>query len=86
MPFAVDAIHEAWRFETEQIEGLLDPMGPRHGIKTLTHTATGVEVVHEKYDLLNLFLLFAQNRCMGAARDYERQVEVEGDRLSLIHI
>lgn len=83
MPFAMDASGEAWRFETDELEGVLNPMGARHGIKTLTHRPTGVDVVHEKYDLLNLFLLFAQNRCMGAARDYERQVEVDGDRLTV---
>ncbi len=81
MPFAPDETSGRWRFETEEMEGLLEPMGARHGIKTLTHKATGVDVVHPRYDVLNLFLLFAQNRCMGAARDYEREVEVEGDAL-----
>jgi hypothetical protein len=55
----------------------------RHGIKSLIHSPTGAEVVHEKYDLLNLFLLFAKNRCMGAARDYERTIEVAGDRATI---
>jgi len=83
MSFTMDKSSGTWRFETAELDGLLDPLGRRHGIKTLTHRASGVDVVHEKYDLLNLFLLFAQNRCMGAARDYEREVEVEGDQMAV---
>lgn len=84
MPFAMDRSSGMWRFETDEMEGLLDPVGARHGIKTLTHRATGVDVVHEKYDLLNLFLLFAQNRCMGTAREYERDVKFEGGRMTVL--
>jgi hypothetical protein len=83
MPFAMDAIHMGWRFETDEMAGRIDPGGARHGVKALTHKATGVDVVHERYDLLNLFLLFAQNRCMGAAREYDREPAVEGDRLTV---
>ncbi len=82
MPFAADD-SGTWRFETDEMSGMLEPMGARHGVKTLTHKATGVDVVHEAYDLLNLFLLFARNRCMGAARQYEREVEVDGDELTV---
>jgi hypothetical protein len=83
MPFTMDKETGMWRFETEQMSGLLDPVGARHGVKTLTHLDSGVDVVHEKYDLLNLFLLFAQNRCMGSAREGQREVEVQGDRATV---
>lgn len=83
MPFIESATQTGWSFETDELTGLLDPTGARHGIKSLTHRATGVDVVHEKYDLLNLFLLFAQNRCMGAARDYEREIDAGEDRLTV---
>ncbi len=83
MAFALDKSSGMWSFETDEMVGLLDPVGARHGVKSLTHRASGVDVVHEKYDLLNLFLLFAQNRCMGTARDYEREVHVEDDQMRL---
>lgn len=83
MPFEHDAESGWWRFETDELRGMMEPEGARHGIKTLVHTPTGVDVVHPDYDLLNLFLLFARNRCMGAARDYEREVDVDGDAMSV---
>ncbi len=83
MSFELHASTETWHFETEQMMGRLDPTGERHGIKSLTHRASGVDIVHEKYDLLNLFLLFAQNRCMGTAREHAREYHAEGDRISV---
>lgn len=83
MAFELHASSKMWHFETGEMAGRLDPTGARHGVKTLTHKASGVDVVHEKYDLLNLFLLFAQNRCMGSAREHSREYHPEGDRISV---
>jgi len=83
MRLSYDAPNEIWSFETEDLVGTLDPTGPRHGVKTLVHKPSGLDVVHPKYDALNLFLLFATNRCMGAARALERTVEAGDDRLTV---
>jgi hypothetical protein len=81
MPLTYDSQREGWVFETEQLSGFLLPYGERHGIKTLVHKPTGLDVVHPKYDVLNLFLLFSTNLCMGQARQLERSVVQEGDSL-----
>ncbi|MGC9318613.1 MAG: hypothetical protein ACP5KN_11350 [Armatimonadota bacterium] len=83
MPFEHDAETGWWRFETDELEGMLEPEGSRHGIKTLTHRPTGVDVVHPDYDVLNLFLLFSTNKCMGTVRDYERKVQAQGESLTV---
>lgn len=74
-----DPDQNGWQFETELLKGFLLPFGARHGVKTLVHKPTGIDVVHERYDLLNLFLLFSTNLCMKAARDYDRTARQEGD-------
>jgi len=61
MGFIEDAEGAGWRFDAEEMTGLLDPRGERHGVKSLTHRTSGLDVVHEKYDLLNLFLLSRRN-------------------------
>ncbi len=76
-----DAERQGWSFETSELSGFLLPTGARHGLKSLVHKPTGLEVVHPKYDLFNLFLLFSTNLCMGTLRDWERSVAVEGDSL-----
>lgn len=70
-----DADANGWHFETADLEGFLLPHGQRHGIKTLVHRPTGIDVVHPDYDVLNLFLLFSTNLCMGTAREKDRTVE-----------
>jgi len=30
-----------WRFETDELSGMLQPEGARHGIETLMHKPTG---------------------------------------------
>ncbi|MDW8368430.1 MAG: hypothetical protein RMK49_21505, partial [Abditibacteriales bacterium] len=68
-----------YNFETAEMKGWLLPEGQRHGVKTLVHKPTGIDVVHPQYDVLNLFLLFSTNHCMGTAREKERTVRAEGD-------
>ena len=75
-----DAEQNVWHFETEQMAGHIQPDGDRHGIKELTHKPTGAQVVHPKYDLLNLFFMFSQNHCMGQARENERSITSEAMR------
>lgn len=83
MQLTLDPDQNGWHFETEELQGFLLPEGQRHGVKTLVHKPTGVEVVHPKYDLLNLFLLFSTNHCMGTARENERTISAEGDTVKV---
>jgi hypothetical protein len=84
MSLSYDAANDIWTLETEELTGTLQPQGQRHGLKTLVHRPTGIDVVHPDYDVLNLFLLFATNRCMGQARTLERTVE-GGDGALTVH-
>ena len=83
MKLSRKAESEVWEFETEELEGTLQPEGQRHGIKTLVHRPTGIDIVHPDYDVLNLFLLFTTNRSMGTARALEREVEGGEDRVTV---
>lgn len=83
MAFAWDEKDGLWHFETPALLGTLNPNGSRFGIKRLVHRATGTNVVHPLYDVYNLFLLFARNRCMGQARELAREVSVSGNSLSI---
>ena len=47
------------------------------------HKPTGTDVVHPKYDVLNLFLLFSTNLCMGTAREKARTVRAEADTIEV---
>lgn len=76
-----DPERDGWALETDNLTGFLLPTGERHGIKTLVHKPTGIDVVHPDYDVLNMFLLFSTNLCMGQARQLERTVTQEGDSL-----
>ena len=78
-----DADRGVWHFETEQMAGHIQPDGDRHGIKELTHKPTGAQVVHPKYDLLNLFFMFSQNHCMGQARENARSITSEGNAIDV---
>ena len=78
-----DAGQNVWHFETEQMAGYVQPDGDRHGIKELTHKPTGAQVVHPKYDLLNLFFMFSQNHCMGQARENERSITSAGNAIDV---
>jgi hypothetical protein len=75
MHFEHDPARHGWAFETAELSGFLLPDGQRHGVKTLVHKPTGLEVVHPDYDVLNLFLLFSTNLCLGTAREKDRQVQ-----------
>ncbi|MBI2299038.1 MAG: hypothetical protein HYU66_08870 [Armatimonadetes bacterium] len=79
MRLQYDPAREGWDFETDELRGFLLPTGQRHGVKTLVHKPTGLEVVHPSYDVLNMFLLFSTNLCMGQARTLERTSEREGN-------
>ena len=83
MSLVHDPEKNVYHFETEELKGFIDPEGQRHGVKKLVHKPTGLQVVHPKYDLLNLFLLFSTNHYMGTAREKERTVEAAGDTLEL---
>ena len=84
MTLQYDAEQKGWHFETAELKGFLLPEGQRHGVKTLVHKPTGIDVVHEKYDALNLFLLFSTNLCMGTAREKERVVRQDGDAVEVV--
>ncbi|MBI2950544.1 hypothetical protein HYY27_00545 [bacterium] len=83
MTLTHDPDKNGWHFETGELKGFLLPEGQRHGVKTLVHKPTGIDVAHPKYDLLNLFLLFSTNHCMGTAREKERAVRAEGDAVEV---
>ncbi|MBM4081509.1 MAG: hypothetical protein FJ278_17530 [Planctomycetes bacterium] len=74
MKLTHDSEKNVWHFETEELSGFIQPEGARHGVKQLLHKPTGVQVVHPKYDALNLFLQFSTNLCMGSAREKARTV------------
>ncbi|MBI3921845.1 MAG: hypothetical protein HY318_10555, partial [Armatimonadetes bacterium] len=78
-----DPDQNGWHFETEELKGFLLPEGQRHGVKTLVHKPSGIDVVHPKYDVLNLFLLFCANHCMGTAREKDRTITQEGNSLQI---
>ncbi len=84
MKLSHNSDENVWNFETEELTGVLQPYGERHGVKTLVHKPTGIDVVHPEYDALNLFLLFSTNLCMGTAREKERTVETQEDGV-LVH-
>ncbi len=79
MKLVHDAAQNGWSFGMEELSGFLLPFGQRHGVKTCVHKPTGLDVVHPDYDVLNMFLLFSTNLCMGQARTLERTAEQEGD-------
>lgn len=79
MKLVRDEARDGWVFETEELSGFLLPFGERHGVKACVHKPTGIDVVHPSYDVLNLFLLFSTNLCMGQARQLERTAEQEGE-------
>ena len=72
-----------WEFETEELRGFIQPYGERHGVKEVLHKPTGIQVVHPKFDVFNLFLLFSTNHWMGQARLLERSVRADGDSLEV---
>ena len=72
-----------WGFETDEIVGYIQPDGDRHGIKELTHKPSGVQVVHPKYDVFNLFFMFSTNHCMGTARDNKRTIEMDDETIEI---
>jgi len=84
MTLTHDPEKNGWHFETEALKGFLLPDGQRHGVKTLVHKPTGIDVIHPKYDALNLFLLFSTNHCMGTAREKERAVRRDGDAVEVV--
>jgi hypothetical protein len=83
MTLTHDPAQNGWHFETEELQGFLRPEGDRHGVKTLVHKPTGIDVVHPRYDVLNLFLLFCTNHTMGTAREKARTVRAEGDTVEV---
>ena len=83
MALTHDSNANVWRFETDQMSGCIDPNGERHGVKELLHKPTSTQVVHPKYDLLNMFLLFSTNHNMGQLRTQERTIEADGSRISV---
>ncbi len=84
MKMEYDVDQKGWHFETQELKGFLLPEGQRHGIKSLLHKPTGIDVVHPKYDVLNFFLLFSTNHCMGTDREKERTVQATEDGI-VIH-
>lgn len=84
MKFSHNHEESIWNFETEELKGFIQPDGDRHGVKELIHKPTGVDVVHPRYDVLNLFLLFSTNLCMGTAREKERTIRAE-DNAIVVH-
>ncbi|MCS7187424.1 MAG: hypothetical protein RMK89_10795 [Armatimonadota bacterium] len=85
MKMNYDEQHKGWHFETEELKGFLLPEGQRHGVKTLVHKPTGVDFVHSQYDVLNLFLLFSTNHCMGTAREKGRTVRQIANNAIEVH-
>lgn len=83
MKLTHDSEKNIWLFETEELSGFIQPEGARHGVKQLLHKPTGIQVVHPKYDVLNLFLLFSMNLCMGSAREKARTVQAAGDAIEV---
>ena len=77
------ASNDVWEFETEELRGFIQPYGERHGVKEVLHKPTGIQVVHPKFDVFNLFLLFSTNHWMGQARLLERSVRADGDSLEV---
>lgn len=73
----------AFTFETDEIKGVIQPNGAYHGVAQLLHKPTGVEVVHPKYSVLNLFFLFSVNLKIGVPRGWEREVSPEGNAVEL---
>ena len=83
MSLTHDPEKNVYHFETGDLKGFIDPEGQRHGVKELVHKPTGFQVVHPKFDLLNLFLLFSTNHYRGTAREKERTVKAERDTLEV---
>jgi hypothetical protein len=73
----------AFDFETEEIEGSLQPEGAYHGVTRLVDKRTGRSVIHPLYSALNLFRLFAVNQGMGQPRSMERTVEASSDAMEV---
>ena len=84
MTLQYESEQKGWHFETAELKGFLLPEGQRHGVKTLVHKPTGIDVVHPKYDVLNLFLLFSTNHCMGTVREKERTVRQDGNAVEVV--
>jgi hypothetical protein len=80
-------------FETEELTGVIRPghEKPHHGLTGLRHRRTGVEFVHPKYSIMNVYRFLAVDpgdprrlgRELGAARTEPHQVEVDGTSVRL---
>jgi hypothetical protein len=65
----------AYDFETDAIQGSIQPNGAYHGVTRLIDRRTGRQVIHPKYSALNLFRLFSVNQGMGQPRSMERAID-----------
>lgn len=70
-----NATTNAFDFETEEVEGSIQPDGAYHGVTRLIDKRTGRQVIHPKYSALNLFRLFSVNQGMGQPRTMARTTE-----------
>lgn len=71
-----NAATNAYDFETEDVEGSIQPEGAYHGVTRLADRRTGRQVIHPKYSALNLFRLFAVHQGMDQPRMMARTTEV----------
>src|ERR1043166_7535920 len=70
-------------FETDEMKGVLQADGDRHGVRQLLHKPSGVEIVNSDLMVLNLFRLFAVHLGMGTPRLFKRTWKVDGNAVEI---
>lgn len=61
-------------FETELLQGTIEPQGAYHGVTRLIDKRSGRQVIDERYSALNLFKLLSVNAFHGEPRSMQRTV------------
>ncbi|MCZ6635389.1 MAG: hypothetical protein O7G87_18470 [bacterium] len=72
-----------YNFETDLLQGTIQPGGHRHGIRKLIHKPSGLQLVHPDFALLNLYLLLAQGQCLASARSIYRTVTLQNNTIRI---
>lgn len=81
--FTPNTNHTLFHFETDLLQGTLQPAGHRHGIRKLIHKPTGLSLVHPDFSLLNVYLLFTTGQCLASARSFRRTVSVKHNAIQV---